>query len=81
MTPALKQRIQDVAVGAVAGALAVGLTIWRDVSVLKEQHIATRETLSDVKKDLGVLSQFFQSQYPGWVGDLTTPKSAPSREP
>jgi len=67
MSPALKTRMQDVAVGAVAGALAVGLTIWRDVSVLKVE-------MEHVRKDLTVLSQFFQAQYPGWAGDLATPK-------
>ena len=76
MTPALKQRIQDVAVGAVAGALAVGLTIWRDVYILKVQ-------IADVQKDLATVAEFFQNAYPGYslLIPPPVPSPAPSREP
>lgn len=68
MTPELQRRIQDWAVGAIGGALAVGLLVWRDVSVLKTD-------MGYVKRDLAVVSQFFQAQFPGWVADLSTPKA------
>ena len=76
MTPELKRRIQDVAVGAVAGALAVGLTIWRDVGLLQKD-------VASLQKDMATVAEFFSNAYPGYslLIPPPVPSPAPSREP
>jgi hypothetical protein len=74
MTPALKTRIQDMAVGAVAGALAVGLTVWRDVGMLQKD-------VANLQKDMTTVAEFFRNAFPGYSLLIPPPPKLPPKPP